>query len=200
MRLFLALNLPQELRERIHEAGSRLRDAGYPLRWTPSEEYHITLKFMGNVAASLKPALRHAAGQVARRTAPLRVELGGFGAFPTIRRPRVLWLGAVPSPALRCLRQDLEWVLSERGFEREARTFHPHVTLGRASEKEGAGAFRGLDELAAGLHFSASFEPEGLDLMRSHLSAKGARYTVIDRYPFVGETAGDGEDDGASSA
>jgi RNA 2',3'-cyclic 3'-phosphodiesterase len=179
MRLFIALNLPKAERRRIHEAAAPLREAGFPVRWLDPENYHVTLKFLGNTRNEVVPVVEKVIRKVAVQTRTFPLTLNGFGAFPTIRRPRVIWLGADPIPALRCLKQDLEWALTRHGFEQETRAFHPHVTLGRADEGQGAGAFRGLDELAAGLDYEGQVTVETVDLMRSHLSKKGARYSIL---------------------
>jgi RNA 2',3'-cyclic 3'-phosphodiesterase len=184
MRLFIALNLPGEERERIHAAAAPLREAGFPVRWLDPENFHLTLKFLGDVRSEMLPVVEKVVRNVAGQTAHFPLSLGGFGAFPTIRRPRVIWIGATPTPALRCLKQDIEWGLASHGFERETRAFHPHITLGRADEQKGAGAFRGLDELSAGLGYSSVVPLDTVELMRSHLSRKGARYTVVQSSPL----------------
>src|SRR5690606_32303077 len=106
--------------------------------------------------------------------------------FPTVRRPRVIWLGVAATPELRCLKQDLEWALGELGFEAETRAFHPHVTLGRADESGGAGAFRGLDDLVAGLSFAGGIKVHSIDLMNSRLSREGPRYEVVKSVKLTG--------------
>lgn len=180
MRLFIALNLPEAERDRIHEAAAPLREAGFPVRWVKPENFHVTLKFLGDARNEVVPVVEKVIRKVAAQTQVFPLKLSGFGAFPTIRRPRVLWLGAEPTPALRCLKQDLEWALTRHGFEQETRAFHPHVTLGRADEGKGAGVFRGLDELAAGLDYEGQVMVRTVDLMRSHLSKQGARYSILD--------------------
>jgi 2'-5' RNA ligase len=122
--------------------------------------------------------------RVAQQTKEFPLSINGFGAFPTIRRPRVIWIGAEPTPALRCLKQDLEWGLANHGFERETRAFHPHITLGRADEDEGAGAFRGLDELAAELSYKGKVPMRTVDLMRSQLGKQGTKYSVVSASPL----------------
>ena len=179
MRLFIALNLPKAERRRIHRATEPLRAEGFPVKWLEPESYHLTLKFLGNVRAELVPVVENVVDRVADATGAFPLTIGGFGAFPTIRRPRVLWIGVDPTPALRCLKQDLEWGLANHGFERETRAFHPHVTLGRAEEKEGAGAFRGLDELSAKLNYHGNVAANTVDVMRSQLSRSGHRYTLL---------------------
>jgi 2'-5' RNA ligase len=186
MRLFIAINIPKAERLRIHRAARPLREQGYPVRWVPEELFHITLKFLGQVSPESLPALRESLGKVAKKTDPFTLEIRGFGAFPTIRRPRVLWVGADPSPALRCLKQDLEWALSDQGFERETREFHPHFTLGRVRTRDGAGAFRGLDVLASELEYEGEAHVGAIELMESHLSSSGARYEILSSFPLSG--------------
>lgn len=179
MRLFIALNLPKKERERIHRAARALRESEMPVRWLEPDHYHVTLKFLGDVRRERIPAVEEAMARVAGTTRAFNTDFGGFGAFPTIRRPRVIWLGLDANPELRCLKQDLEWALGDIGFDAETRAFHPHVTLGRADDRGGAGAFRGLDELVAELEFNGDVRVHTVDLMRSQLSKAGAKYTVV---------------------
>jgi 2'-5' RNA ligase len=179
MRIFIALNLPKKERERIHRAARALRDEGLPVRWVSPDAYHVTLKFLGDVRPERVAGIEAALGRVAESTAPFALDLGGFGAFPTIRNPRVVWLGVDASPELRCLKQDLEWGLVDSGFEAETRAFHPHLTLGRSRGSDGAGAFRGLDHLVAGMSFQGKVQIRTVDLMRSRLSREGARYSLV---------------------
>ncbi len=184
MRLFLALNFSDSERMRIHQAAEPLREMGLPVRWLEPDHFHLTLKFLGDVRPERIQGLEKAVARVAGATRSFTLSLGGFGAFPTIRRPSVLWLGADPTPALRCLKQDLEWGLAAHGFERETRAFHPHVTLGKAKAEEGAGAFRGLDERAAAMEFRMDVRVDTVDLVRSHLSRQGSRYTLLRPIPL----------------
>jgi len=182
MRLFIAINIPKKERERIHRSARILREQDYPVRWVKADLFHLTLKFLGDVRPGSLPTIESVLERVGRGTDPFDLEIGGFGAFPTIRRPRVLWLGVEPSPALRCLKQDLEWALSDHGFERETRAFHPHFTLGRATANDGAGAFRGLDDLAPKLGYQSEAKVRKVDLMESHLSASGPRYEIVSSF------------------
>lgn len=179
MRLFVAINLPAAERRRIDKAVTPLRDQGLPVHWVEPDKFHITLKFLGEVRGDDVAPVEEALAQVAAGNGPFEAQVAGFGAFPTIRRPRVLWIGVEASPSLRCVKQDLEWALAEAGFDREARAFHPHLTLGRASDSGGAGAFRGLDEVAAAMDYAGSFTVKSLDLMRSRPGAEGPRYSIV---------------------
>ena len=188
MRLFIAINIPKKERERIYRSARPLREEAFPVRWVPSDLFHLTLKFLGEVRAESLPPVEAVLERVAAATSGFSMEIGGFGAFPTIRRPRVIWLGVEPSPALRCLKHDVEWALSELDFERETRAFHPHFTLGRVANDDGAGAFRGLDTLAAELTYAREVNVRRFDLMVSHLSASGPRYEVLTGFPLKNPT------------
>jgi 2'-5' RNA ligase len=179
MRLFIALNIPKKQRARIHRAARRFREEPMPVRWIDPDNYHITLKFLGQVRREQIPDIELAIAKVASSTPSFWTELSGFGAFPTIRRPRVIWLGVDANPQLRCLKQDLEWALCPVGFEAETRAFHPHVTLGRADSSGEAGAFRGLDKLVAAMEFDGELNVNTLDLMRSRLSKEGPHYGIL---------------------
>lgn len=182
MRLFIAINIPKKERERIYRSARSLRERGYPVRWVRADLFHLTLKFLDEVKPGSLRSIEEALEKVAGTTAAFSMQIGGFGAFPTIRRPRVLWVGVEPSPALRCLKQDLEWALSDHGFERETRAFHPHFTLGRVTANDGAGAFRGLDHLASKSDYSSEVKVRKVDLMESHLSSSGPRYEVLSSF------------------
>jgi len=186
MRLFVALNLTKKERTRIHRAARMLREEELPVRWVEPDNYHITLKFLGEVQDPQIEVVEEALDKVASSTMQMDLEISGFGAFPTIRRPQVLWVGVEPSPALRCLKQDIEWALSDHGFERETRAFHPHITLGRAEEDDGAGAFRGLDDIAAGIDYRGEATVRRVDLMRSKLLKSGAKYSIHSSFTLSG--------------
>ncbi len=191
MRIFIALNFPEQERDRIHSAAQPLRDAGYPVRWLEPETFHLTLKFLGEVRSEKLPLVEQVVSRVASATPAFPLTIRGFGAFPTIRRPQVLWIGVDPTPALRCLKQDLEWGLAHHGFERETRAFHPHITVGRTEQNRGAGVFRGLDKLSAELDYEGTVDLGTVDIVRSQLSKQGRRYQVLTECPLKPRTKED---------
>ena len=179
MRLFLAVNLPKKEKDRIHRSARPLREREVPVHWIDPEHYHLTLKFLGPVRAERLDAIEAVMQKVSESTQAFPASIAGFGAFPTIRRPEVLWAGIEATPEMRCLKQDLEWGLAELGFERETRAFHPHISLGRATGEGGAGAFRGVDDLVAEMSHSGEFMVRSIDLMQSQADRSGPRYTVL---------------------
>ncbi len=179
VRLFVAVNLPKKDRERISRATRKLRETELPVLWTDEDHYHVTLKFLGEVRRERLVEVTKAMQGVAESTKAFSTKFAGFGAFPSVRQPRVIWLGIAASPELRLLKQDLEWSYGESGFEAETRAFHPHVTVGRAGDRDGAGAFRGLDDLLAELKCAGDVKVTSIDLMKSQLSPEGSTYTVL---------------------
>jgi 2'-5' RNA ligase len=184
LRLFVALTLTAPEQKSIQEATAPLREAGLPVRWTPSDALHLTLKFLGESSPARLPEIEAAIARAAARTQPFELRLGGFGAFPSIRNPRVIWLGVEASPQLRCLKQDLEWEFSPLGFTRETRAFQPHLTLGRARSNARAGDFRDLEGLLRPLDYQADSPVTMVDLLRSHLTHTRARYERIATLPL----------------
>ena len=184
MRLFIAVNFTAKDRRKIRSAVRPLRKQDYPVRWLDPRDYHLTLKFLGTVDPRQLDALTQLTDQVAAQTSRFPLDIRSVGAFPTIRLPRTLWVGVDPSPALRCLKQDLEWAMSSGGYERETRAFHPHITIGRADQTAGAGAFRGLDDAAADVGFHLGVPLKSIDLVRSHLSKDGAHYEALHKSPL----------------
>lgn len=187
MRLFLALNLPKKERERIDRAARPLREQELPVRWVGIESFHVTMKFLGEVRVERVESIQAVLDRVAAGIHPFEASVNGFGAFPTIRNPSVIWAGVEATPELRCLKQDLEWALADLGFEKETRAFHPHLTLGRSADLKGAGAFRGLDDVMAELSVQSRFTVRTVDLMRSQRARDGARYTLLHKARLVGE-------------
>lgn len=185
MRLFLALNLPAEVRRLAHEAAAPLRAAAATAHWVAETNLHLTLKFLGELpeAAALDVTAR--VREAAARHAEVSLELGGFGAFPNFRRPRVVWLGVTPDPKLELLHHDVEQACESLGFEVDGRAFRPHVTLGRVKLTAPPDQLRALANAARAAEVGAACTVHSVDLMRSELSAGGSRYAVLAALPLL---------------
>jgi 2'-5' RNA ligase len=130
MRLFVGLELPWELRQRI----ALMSGAGIPgARWVPPENYHVTLRFIGEAPRYLAEEIDHALEALRAPAFPLT--LGGIGTFakggPKGSRSQTLWLGVERSERLERLQSKIETALQRCGLEPERRKFQPHVTLAR---------------------------------------------------------------------
>jgi 2'-5' RNA ligase len=176
MRLFVAINFPAELRQNLWRAAEPLRQAGFPVRWVGPEELHLTLKFLGEVAAEREPELIAGLQAAVQGAKPFTLPVGGFGAFPSPSRPRVLWAGCEPLPALEWLQHRVEQEMEQLGFPLEGRAFHPHLTLGRARRDARPADFRDLEDRLQALAFAEEALVQSVDLMQSRLSPSGAHY------------------------
>ncbi len=177
--MFVAVNFPARLRQRIARLTDTLDNARIPCRWVGAGQVHLTLKFIGEVPSPRVEELETVLGDVASRLRPFVLRFGPIGAFPSPRRPHVIWLGVELSPELRFLKDDLERALAELGIEREQRPYQPHITLGRAPRDAEAGEFRAFEEAARDLSIDAEYKVTHLDLMRSRLDPSGAVYTRL---------------------
>jgi 2'-5' RNA ligase len=181
VRLFVAVNLPEEERRAAHAAVAPLRDAGLPAKWVPAASLHVTLRFLGEVAEDREAAIAAALDGVVAPARPFDVGLGGVGAFPALARPRVIWLGVEAHPALELLANDVERALRPLGFEPELRPFSPHITLGRVRQGAKRGAFAALERLAGAVTWEGMAAVDSVDLMVSVLGPGGAEYAVRHR-------------------
>lgn len=184
MRLFIALNPNEDERERIYQATAPLRAAGLPVNWIPPAALHLTLKFLGEVDAERLPEITRAAATAAARAKPIELHIGGLGAFPSFRNPRILWLGVEATPQLRMLKQDIEWEFAPIGFPREIRAFQPHITLGRARSDARAGDFRTLESIRGPATYRSTITIDQLEVMQSRLSPNGPTYQRIAAVPL----------------
>src|SRR5581483_7889807 len=163
VRLFIALNLPDPLRRELWDAVAPLREKPFPIKWVRPEGIHLTLKFLGEAPPDRVPELEAALDQAAGGMRPVTLALSGFGAFPRISSPRVLWVGLTQEPALELLQHQVERTFEPLGFPTEARPFNPHVTLGRARNDARARDFTGLDGALGGLAFAQTAVVETVD-------------------------------------
>jgi RNA 2',3'-cyclic 3'-phosphodiesterase len=126
MRLFVGLDLPWELRQRI----AMLAGAGIPgARWVPPENYHVTLRFIGEAPRYLAEEIDQALAALKAPSFPLR--LAGVGTFAKGGRSQSLWIGVERSEPLDRLQGKIETALQRCGLEPERRRFQPHLTLAR---------------------------------------------------------------------
>ena len=158
-----------------------MRERGFPVKWVRPEGVHLTLKFLGDVDEAREPGLRDALGQVCNDTRPMTLHIEGFGVFPDFKRPRVVWAGVTPDPALELLQHRVEQVFSPLGFPTEAKAFRPHLTLGRAKRDARPRDFTGLEDALGGIAFSETVVVPDVDLMESTLQSDGAVYQVKHR-------------------
>lgn len=181
MRCFLALNFSVAATRRLADEVERRRaavaQAGAKVAWVPAANLHLTLAFLGTVADDL---LEGIAGRLARAAAqhqPLQARARGFGAFPSLERPNILWVG-VEADGLVKLQRDVEGQLAELGFAKETRPYHPHVTVGRVKEPADVKAIWSGDGEVCASPLSE------IVVYESRTLSKGAEYLARARVPL----------------
>ena len=176
--MFVALNLPDAVRRALWEATSPLRDLGLPVRWVRPDGIHLTLKFLGEVPQEGVEDLHSALGRAAKGGRSLPLALEGFGAFPTVERPRVIWAGIDADPGIELLQHQVEREFEPLGFAPEGRAFRPHLTLGRVERDAHPREFARLGTALAALDYRETTLVDAVDLMQSTLQSGGPVYQV----------------------
>lgn len=176
-RLFVAIDPPDDIRMLLAELCCGLPDA----RWTPPEQLHLTLSFIGEVSGSAFLDIKEALAAI--QAAPLTLRLQGVGFFPPRGQPRVVWAGIAKNDPLAVLQRKITTRLFALGFEPENRKFSPHITLARLQYTPPSRVGRYLEE--HGLFSSAEFSVRQFLLYSSVLGRKGATHTVEQTYSLI---------------
>ena len=183
IRAFIAVVLDEGVRSAVAATIERLRPLGSAVAWVPPRNLHVTLHFLGDQSEERLAEAEAALVDAAAGSAPLDVTFHGIGAFPGLERPRILWVGlAHGALEVRRLQARVTDALAVRGFDKEERAWHPHLTIGRVHDerrwrRETGPPLRSALAQAATTTFGTQRVAE-VALMRSELSPAGARYTL----------------------
>jgi RNA 2',3'-cyclic 3'-phosphodiesterase len=187
-RLFVAISLPEGVKNEIEKAQEEMRRAlpGNVVRWTKREQFHLTLKFLGNVAESRVTELAEGLREVCRPFFALRLRAERIGFFPDMRFPRVVWVRVQDEKNnLPELQRAIEIGVRQFTKERAEKNFTGHVTLGRIQNIKRPQA-EILSKLALGMagRFFGEWKADRVELIRSELSSGGSRYTTLAAFPL----------------
>lgn len=194
MRLFVALDLEETIRERIQHFIEQMRALAPGVRWVGTESLHITLKFIGEQPDAKVKEIETALAKITGARFSLSVR--GCGFFPAAKAARIFWAGIEARPELTQLSSDVERAVEPLGIPREKRNFSPHLTLARMSGGSGApGRQRGDKPNRAFAqvqeHLNQASVPEfgtmvaqEFFLYRSQLSSQGSKYSKLARFPL----------------
>jgi len=180
-RLFVALELPGNIRESLSDILQKTSEF-HEVKWVERENLHLTLLFLGDHPEAAIPGIERGLRPVAEATAPFKVSLGGFDAFPDRRDPKVIFVPVVrEEKALSNLVEKLSLSLQRAGIAHDRKPFHGHVTLGRGKTLKGATAL--FDRLASVCpSVLGEMNVEHFVLFRSQLSKKGPIYTAVENF------------------
>jgi 2'-5' RNA ligase len=182
LRAFIAIEIPQEIKKQIDGQTAELRRrVGRSVRWVTPENVHLTLKFLGDISSNnidfLAQALKTEVGQYL----PFEVCAEGLGAFPNLRRPRVIWIGLNVPPELGRLQYHLEAATARIGYASDGKTFSPHLTIGRIRDQLTQDESQTLRSALEGIHVGSlgKFAVKSVHLFQSELQPAGPVYTCL---------------------
>lgn len=195
MRLFIALDIDEAIRERIARFMDGVRGFAENARWVQPESLHLTLKFIGEQPEPAVEQIKQALGTI--RASAAEIQFRGYGFFPTPKSARVFWVGMESGPQLATLAKAIDDQTASRGIPKEERAFSPHLTLARGGGgsgsprwRKGDGPNRTFQQLQEKL--SALPAPEfgtmtarEFFLYQSQLSPKGSKYTKLARFELT---------------
>lgn len=175
-RLFAALEIPRDAALSL----SLLRGGLPGARWIDQENYHITLRFIGDVSGPTADEIVHAFDHISRDAFELRCQ--GVGSFGS-KKPHSIWAGVTPTPDLMALQAEIERICQRLGLPADPRKFKPHVTLARLRNVRAGDAVRYLE--GRGDFRTNAFAVERFVLMSSRDSVGGGPYIAEEAFPLT---------------
>lgn len=188
MRLFIAIDLPNDIRKALRDIERKLKPLTNSAKWVAPESIHITLKFLGEVPDKKMDDIDAALGGLTWK--PFTVTVHKVGFFPGPRSPRIFWAG-MEAPTMQGLAERLDTRMERLGFEKEKRGFRPHVTLARARDTRMDTALVTAASVYAEHEFG-SFTADRIFLVQSILKPAGAVYNQLKEYPLEPRSASSG--------
>jgi 2'-5' RNA ligase len=182
MRLFAAIDLPPEIRERLDQLIGKLRSLAR-IGWSQAANLHITTKFIGEWPEERLPELRQSLAALRYRTA-IPIRIGGLGFFPNPRAPHVFWAGVEAAPELTALAAETDLAVAALGVKKEPRAYSPHLTLARIKGPEALHTFRAEVQRLSRPEFG-SFDADRFYLYLSKPGQGGSVYTKLSEFPFT---------------
>ncbi len=173
-RLFVAIDFPEQVKQRLSQLCYGLKGA----RWVPTEQFHITLKFIGDTNERDFFEIQEALREI--EVPSFELKLKGLGCFPPRKESKILWVGIEKNESLLRLRNKVERTLAQIGVEREQRKFSPHLTLARLKNTTSGqiGNFVAVN----GLFQTESIRISEFHLYSSVLTEKGAIHKIEETY------------------
>ena len=187
IRSFIAIELPGPIQKQLDGIINQLKGPTTgAVRWVPVQNIHLTLKFLGDVSPANMEILMNMLRTESSRQKSFSISIGELGAFPSPRRPRVLWIGVSATPQLDALARLVESETRKLGYPPEARPFSPHLTLGRVSQSATPLQVRQMADTLAGKKVGhlGNAEVNEVVLFKSILTPKGAEYTALLKVPL----------------
>ena len=179
LRLFVAIEIPDAVKDTVEDAFGPWRETFPQARWVPRENLHVTLKFLGRTWPRLAGWVPERVEAAAAERSPFPARLRGVGSFPSVKRGRALWAAFEDADPLAGLATEIEGALEDE-FPAEKRPFHPHLTVARSDPPLRLPAAYTGTELV-----SEEWRVGHVVLFRSHLGRPAPRYEPLARFPLA---------------
>ncbi|MFN8383260.1 MAG: RNA 2',3'-cyclic phosphodiesterase [Anaerolineales bacterium] len=183
LRAFIAIDLPDQLQDALEKQITRLRQplGDELVRWVPTQNMHLTLKFLGTISASHLEFLKQLITQTVESHAPFDMQINGIGSFPNSKQARILWAGIHAPAELSSLQKSLEAGTTRLGYEAEERPFSPHLTLGRVRQNIDQTGMQKIRTTLASIQLGniGSARVDSIHLYKSELHSNGSVYTKL---------------------
>src|ERR1051325_3571177 len=187
LRLFIAVEIPAELQQKVDKETSRLRkELDALVRWVRVENMHLTLRFLGDVSPSNVEFLMQMLRNEAEAVPCFNIQLTGLGSFPSLRRPRVIYIGIQAPAMLDTLQRGIETAAHRLGYESEERPFSAHLTLGRVKQNVTATDQQKIRRVieATQVDLLGGAGVDSVHLFKSELKPSGSVYTRLYSAPL----------------
>lgn len=178
IRTFVSLEIPKMIKQEVEKLQNRIKRSGGDVLWTKPSGLHLTLKFLGRVPFPMIPSITDTIGSVVTQSPFLKVRVRTVGAFPSLKHPRVIWVGLEGGEALIRLQDELETALSRLGKVPEDQPFRPHLTIGRVKSSYNRQALLLAIQKEEGWE-GGDCELNEVHFMKSELHANGSAYTSL---------------------
>lgn len=184
MRLFIAIQIPKDIREDIVRIEQSL-SALFRAKWVGFDNIHLTLKFLGEIDEKRLDEVKEILYSTAKRYNGFPLSLKGIGGFPDLRRPRVIWIGVKDGERYVVnIMDDLEEKFVRFGLEPEKRKKTAHITIGRVKDRIKMLEQKEREDIERLDYKSRLFEVDSVSLVKSILTPEGPVYTVVGSYPL----------------
>jgi len=188
LRAFIAIKIPHEIHQAIEHVTAPLRDTlpSSLVRWIPTKNIHLTLKFLGDISLANVEILTQMLNTEVNRHPAFEIKFEGLGTFPNPKRPRILWIGIQFPEELTALQHGIEAAAAKLGYPIDKRPFSPHLTIGRVKQNVSPSGMEKIRQSLKDTNIGTlgSTQITAVYLFKSDLKPTGAVYTELHSAPL----------------
>jgi 2'-5' RNA ligase len=188
LRTFIAVDIPPTTLQSIQQKVEPLRKAigNSSVRWVPIHNFHLTLKFLGDISPDNVDVLTHILRTEADSCQQFDMHINGLGSFPNSKRPRVLFIGIQARAGLEALQRGIDSATAKLGYKSESRGFSPHLTIGRVRENISSADQQGIRKALEEIKIDSlgTARVDSVHLYKSELKPTGSVYTKLFSAPL----------------